>query len=224
MRGQHRALSHEIWKHRFGCYGGHPSSCPYGLGWLLHGRYVRRGARSIAQERAESERCWQTPMFESSERTQNNEGEPPMPSLLTDAQYLASYEVSGECWIYTRSINNKGYGTIRGLCAHRFFYEHMVGPIPDGLTIDHLCRNRACVNPAHLEPVTQRVNNLRRPGMSPPHCPQGHEFTPENTYTYTYEKRRATSRQCITCRQIRKREARRIEQLARRNTEQGRTT
>jgi hypothetical protein len=71
--------------------------------------------------------------------------------------------------------------------AHRLFYEQLVGPIPDGLQLDHLCRVRHCVNPDHLEPVTQTANVLR--GIGPTavnagktHCVHGHPFTPDNTY------------------------------------------
>jgi hypothetical protein len=78
-------------------------------------------------------------------------------------------------------------------------YELLVGPVGADLTLDHLCRNRACVNPDHLEPVTIAVNVLR--GESPParnarktHCPQGHEYTPDNTY-YNQKGWRA----CATC-------------------------
>jgi hypothetical protein len=71
------------------------------------------------------------------------------------------------CWIWNRSKTSKGYGQVtqKGsktrLYAHRVYYEQHVGPIPDGLFIDHLCREHACVNPAHMEPVTNR-ENLRR--------------------------------------------------------------
>src|SRR5688572_21764976 len=74
--------------------------------------------------------------------------------------------------------------------AHRLMYVALRGPIPDGLELDHLCRNHACVNPWHMEPVTGRVNKLR--GTSPSavhaaktHCPKGHAYTPENVYEFT---------------------------------------
>lgn len=73
--------------------------------------------------------------------------------------------------------------------AHRVVYELMVGPIPEGMILDHLCRNRWCVRPDHLEPVTHRTNIFRGEGLAPAnaaktHCPQGHEYSPENTYAY----------------------------------------
>lgn len=80
-------------------------------------------------------------------------------------------EAESGCWIWQpRSITKSGYaqfsrridGRQTSVLAHRASYEAFVGPIPDGLQIDHLCRNRSCVNPAHLEPVTSQVNNARR--------------------------------------------------------------
>lgn len=76
-------------------------------------------------------------------------------------------DTSGDCWLWTAYCDDKGYGwTTFGLerrttAAHRAVYEAFVGPIPEGLHIDHLCRTPRCVNPAHLEPVTQAENNRR---------------------------------------------------------------
>jgi hypothetical protein len=108
---------------------------------------------------------------------------------------------SAPCWLWTGSLDRKGYGTWTRanklkVRAHRFAYQLVVGTIPDGLDLDHLCRVRNCVNPAHLEPVT-RKENLRR-GISgngsKTHCKRGHEFTPENTY------KTANGRGCVACR------------------------
>ena len=86
--------------------------------------------------------------------------------------------------------------------AHRFAYELLIGPIPSGLTIDHLCRNTGCVNPAHMEPVTRAENARRHVPHRPAHCVKGHEFTPENTYS---PPKAPGSRQCKTCNRERQR-------------------
>lgn len=109
----------------------------------------------------------------------------------------------GGCWLYTGSTATNGYGlfwTAEGtVLAHRFAYEGQVGPIPEGLTIDHLCRVRKCVNAAHLEPVTQRTNNLRSSSpvaqnAAKTHCKRDHPFDEANTY------RHAKGRSCRKCR------------------------
>lgn len=104
-------------------------------------------------------------------------------------------------WASTTSLN--GYGQFwdgrRLVYAHRWAYEYFKGPIPDGLQLDHLCRNRNCANPAHLEPVTQR-ENIRRGDAgahlsAKTHCPQGHEYAGANLYV-----RPRGGRDCRICR------------------------
>lgn len=98
--------------------------------------------------------------------------------------------IKTRCWYWLGVPSKAGYGTMsvasKVMYAHRISHELFTGPIPDGLTIDHLCRVRHCVNPAHLEAVTQRVNNLRGTGMSArhakvTHCPFGHAYDAANT-------------------------------------------
>ena len=93
-----------------------------------------------------------------------------------------------------------GYGVFSGGLVHRWAYEALVAPIPDGLTIDHLCRVRHCVNPAHLEVVTLAENIRRAPHYNSrkTHCKRGHEFTPTNAMVYVRKDGR-TQRQCRQC-------------------------
>lgn len=106
------------------------------------------------------------------------------------------------CWEWQAALV-AGYGTFtpttgKAAHAHRWAYEQMIGPIPDGLHLDHLCRNTKCVNPWHLDPVTPKVNAERGERPMRTHCPQGHPYSGENLYRYT-DKRGYTRRYCRTC-------------------------
>lgn len=109
------------------------------------------------------------------------------------ARFMAKVTVSSDgCWLWGSTVNSAGYGVFSigrfgRIYAHRWSYEHHVAPIPEGLVIDHLCRTPLCVNPDHLEPVTQRVNVHRGVSLAASyaeatHCVNGHEFTEANTY------------------------------------------
>lgn len=126
----------------------------------------------------------------------------------TKERFITKFTKTDNCWIWEAAKNRGGYGVFRmnkrTCTAHRLAYTTFVGPIPKGLDIDHLCRNRACVNPDHMEPVT-RGENTRR-GDAPKalraykanitECPSGHPYDEINTY---YRKDRP-GRECRTCR------------------------
>jgi hypothetical protein len=130
---------------------------------------------------------------------------------------LVSPEPMSGCWLWTGNLDNKGYGRFwertesppragrrkpgdgfRKTHAYCWSYRYFVGPVPDGLELDHKCRVRCCVNPAHLEPVTHLENMIRgdtviAKQLARGMCTHGHPYTPENTYTYR------GARQCREC-------------------------
>ena len=130
--------------------------------------------------------------------------------MLTDPKYWEPYKrfyyhidvQPGGCWTWGGALDVSGYGTFyvdnKQIKAHRWAYEFMVGPIPMGYQIDHLCRNRACVNHSHLEAVTQQENIRRgevgRNSREKTHCPSGHPYDEKNTYIT-----KSGSRSCRAC-------------------------
>jgi hypothetical protein len=123
---------------------------------------------------------------------------------------------TGDCWVWTAATVRDGYGCIgdgapsrRVLDAHRLAYQWLKGPIPEGLELDHLCRNRRCVNPDHMEAVTHRENMWR--GNAPTvaqakqtHCKRGHPFDEANTYYFKQQPWRKVhiGRQCRACHKL----------------------
>lgn len=131
-------------------------------------------------------------------------------SMSTDERFW--FKVSGDsfetCWEWMGKLDHsgKGYGTTtidgKTIGAHRYAYERLIAEIPEGLDLDHICRNTACVNPWHLEPVTRKVNLHRSPrsqatlNSAKVQCKRGHPFTEGNTYW----RNDGTKRECRTCR------------------------
>lgn len=132
-----------------------------------------------------------------------------MTTAFEDRLWSGAVEDENGCFVWQRATTS-GYGRIKRpggrsgmMPAHRAAYELRVGPIPPGMVIDHLCRNRACINPEHLEVVTNRENILR--GVSSAaqrarktHCPKGHPYDEANTYI----RPTTGNRECRSCRYL----------------------
>jgi HNH endonuclease len=118
-------------------------------------------------------------------------------------RFLKYFVKSAGCWEWQGGLGHNGYGQFydgkRTVRAHRYSHEYFKGLIPIGFQIDHLCRNKRCINPDHLEAVTQLVNIRRQKGHPtiPNACCNGHIYTPENTRITAKNHRRCRACNCI---------------------------
>ena len=126
------------------------------------------------------------------------------------AYYLGeSRRGDDECWNWAGYIGKNGYPYLASAPAYRAVWLHLVGPVPIGYEMDHLCRNPRCVNPKHLEPVPPRVNNMRSNSAAAiqarkTHCKHGHPFDEDNTFI-NVRKNGRPDRRCKRCHMLRAR-------------------
>lgn len=121
-------------------------------------------------------------------------------------RFEASYKVVNGCWEWQKSLSRSGYGVFwydnHNMVAHRISYSLYKGPIPEGLPLDHICANKKCVNPDHLEVVTFKENTSRMHNRkrSDTHCANGHAFAEVGTYERTRNGRKVKT--CNKCTEI----------------------
>lgn len=128
---------------------------------------------------------------------------------LLPCPFLDKIKKTETCWLWTGAKTNKGYGNYQSRLAHRVSYELHIGPIPEGLTLDHQCRNTICVNPAHLKPMTQYENNMLGEGPTALNkrkttCVNGHDL---DTCSKIVKRKDGVRRKCLECQKIYKRKA-----------------
>jgi hypothetical protein len=124
-------------------------------------------------------------------------GRQQMPWLLS---FLESVPDSNKCWPWAGQINAAGYGVAGGPLAHRKVYEVFYRPIPEGLQLDHLCKNTRCVNPKHLRVIAPDIHgSLSSKYQGRTHCSRGHAYTAENTRWRQPPDQTNPSRECLTC-------------------------
>ncbi|MBU2527739.1 MAG: HNH endonuclease [Bacteroidetes bacterium] len=118
---------------------------------------------------------------------------PGKPAMDEAERFWSKVQKTSTCWLWLGTPVHFGYGGFnrsngKHVLAHRFAYELLKGSIPDGIVLHHNCQNPLCVNPQHLQPMTQRIHTFRTPNntfvknRNKTHCDRGHEFTPQNTY------------------------------------------
>lgn len=180
------------------------TSCPAGHPYDANNtRITTSGSRvcrtcHYARMRAANANKLRTPEEKQRRRKRGRIGDAPAVRIF---RAVAATGNVCECWEWTGFIRPDGYGTVslggKGQRAHRAVFELLRGSIPDGLVIDHLCRNRSCVNPWHLEPVPIAENTRRGDAAlywkSKTHCPRGHAYDDTNTRRYRGR------RQCLAC-------------------------
>lgn len=132
---------------------------------------------------------------------------------LTTIRLVNMMHRENTCWVWDGAVTKDGYGKTfimigkyqKNILAHRLSYQVFVGDIPEGLTLDHLCRVKSCINPDHLQPVTMAENLLRAKTIpttinaNKTHCKNGHPFDDENTIHYINKKNGRPARGCKIC-------------------------
>ena len=134
---------------------------------------------------------------------------PARKSIAQSLEDLSFPDPNSGCWYWCGHLDVDGYSKLRGTTGHKLSYETFVGPVPEGLELDHKCRNRACINPGHLQCVThvdnvaKAVHGEKHRNTRKTHCLHGHVFSKSNTRVETWNG--VTMRKCRACMTVRQR-------------------